>query len=127
VPYSAPAWPRSTNLRLLTVDFQPIDPRTDSPLKVVRGRKLELLVEDRQGRLPDDVTLVYRLPDEPVLREPLRHASLRDRTGTVHDVCLVSLPANRGPVWFRALGVTTKRCPNSKCASSCRRCWKRLS
>jgi hypothetical protein len=104
VPYSAPAWPRSTNLRLLTVDFQPIDPRTDSPLKVVRGRKLELLVEDRQGRLPDDVTLAYRLPDEPVLRETLRHASLRDRTGTVHDVCLVSLPADRGPVWFRALG-----------------------
>jgi hypothetical protein len=104
VPYSAPAWPRTTNLRMLTVDFQPIDPRTASPLQVIRGRKLELLVEDRQGRLPDDVLLEYRLPDEPALRETLRHASLRDRTGTVHDVCLISLPAERGPVRFRALG-----------------------
>lgn len=104
VPYSAPAWPRNTNLRMLTVDFQPIEARSDSPIKVVRGQKLELLVEDRHGRLPDEVTLEYRLPDEPALRETLRHASLRDRAGVVHDVCLVSLPADRGPVWFRALG-----------------------
>jgi hypothetical protein len=104
LPYSAPAWPRTTNLRLLTVDFQPIDATTDSPLKVVRGRKLELLVEDPHGRLPDEVMLEYRLPDEPAVRESLRHASLRDRAGNVRDVCLVSLPAERGPVRFRALG-----------------------
>ncbi|HEV7998246.1 MAG TPA: DUF4175 family protein, partial [Planctomycetaceae bacterium] len=104
LPYSASPWPRRTNLRYLTVDFVPIDLATDSPFKVVRGRKLDLLVEDRKGRLPDDVFLEYRLPDESELREPLRHASLRDATGTLHDVCLLSLPADRGPVWFRVVG-----------------------
>jgi hypothetical protein len=104
LPYSASSWPRRTNLHYLSVDFAPIDPETDAPFKVVRGRKLDLLVEDRKGRLPDDVFLEYRLPDGSSLREPLRHASLRDSAGAVHDVCLLSLPADRGPVWFRAFG-----------------------
>ena len=34
LPYSAPAWPRTTNLRLLTVDFRPIEANSDSPLKL---------------------------------------------------------------------------------------------
>ncbi|HET6328293.1 MAG TPA: DUF4175 family protein [Planctomycetaceae bacterium] len=104
LPYSASAWPRRTNLRYLSPEFAPIDPANDAPFKVVRGRKLDLLVEDRKGRLPDDVVLEYRLPDESEMREPLRHASLRDSTGTLHDVCLLSLPADRGPVWFRVVG-----------------------
>jgi hypothetical protein len=106
LPFSAPAWPRKTNLQLLTLDFQPLGaaPQNEVPLKVVRGRKLELLVEDSHGRLPDEVMLEYRLPDEPALHESLRHASLRDRQGKLHDVCLISLPADRGPVWFRAVG-----------------------
>jgi|GEM_PF-3317629 len=104
LPYSAGAWPRHTNLRYLTTEFAPLDPETASPFKIVRGRKLDLLVEDSKGRLPDDVFLEYRLPDDSDLREPLRHASLRDASGSLHDVCLLSLPADRGPVWFRALG-----------------------
>jgi hypothetical protein len=104
-PYSASAWPQRTNLRYLSVEFVPVEPATDSPFKVVRGRKLDLLVEDRKGRLPDEVFLEYRLPDdESELREPLRHASLRDPRGVQHDVCLLSLPADRGPVWFRVVG-----------------------
>ena len=110
-PYSAPAWPRTTNLRFLSLDFQPVDPRTDAPFKVIRGKQLELLVENREGRLPDEVELEYRLPDEPALRENLRHASLRDRKGTLHDVCLINLPAERGPVWFRATGGDDKTMP----------------
>ncbi len=104
LPYSAAPWPRRTNLRYLSVEFAPVEPATDSPFKIVRGRKLDLLVEDRKGRLPDDVFLEYRLPDESALREPLRHASLRDSAGALHDVCLLSLPADRGPVWFRVVG-----------------------
>jgi hypothetical protein len=104
LPFSASAWPRRTNLRYLSVDFAALDPANDSPFKIVRGRKLDLLVEDRKGRLPDDVFLEYRLPDDSMLREPLRHASLRDAAGALHDVCLLSLPADRGPVWFRVLG-----------------------
>jgi hypothetical protein len=104
MPYSASSWPRRTNLRYLSVQFAPVDPETDAPFKIVRGRKLDLLVEDRKSRLPDDVFLEYRLPDESALREPLRHASLRDAVGTLHDVCLLSLPADRGPVWFRVVG-----------------------
>jgi Bacterial Ig domain len=103
-PFSAPSWPRKTNLQLLTLNFQPVATPDGSPLKVVRGRKLELLVEDSHGRLPDEVLLEYRLPDEPALHETLRHASLRDGQGKLRDVCLVSLPADRGPVWFRAIG-----------------------
>ena len=104
MPYSASSWPRRTNLRYLSTVFAPVDPERDAPFKIVRGRKLDLLVEDGKGRLPDDVFLEYWLPDEPVLREPLRHASLRDGAGTLHDVCLLSLPADRGPVWFRVVG-----------------------
>jgi hypothetical protein len=104
LPYAAPAWPRRTNLRYLSPEFAPVDPANDSPFKVVRGRKLDLLVEDRKARLPDDVFLEYRLPDESEIREPLRHASLRDSSGILHDVCLLSLPADRGPVWFRVVG-----------------------
>jgi hypothetical protein len=103
-PFSAASWPRRTNLSYLSTDFAPVNPETDAPFKVVRGRKLDLLVEDRKGRLPDDVFLEYRLPDESSLREPLRHASLRDAAGNLHDVCLLSLPADRGPVWFRVVG-----------------------
>src|SRR5579885_354045 len=73
LPYSAGAWPRHTNLHYLTTEFAPLDPETDSPFKIVRGRKLDLLVEDAKGRLPDDVFLEYRLPDDSELREPLRH------------------------------------------------------
>jgi hypothetical protein len=104
LPFSPSAWPRTNNLRMLTVDFQPVTANADAPFKIVRGRKLELLVEDEHSRLPDNVVLEYRLPDEPALHETLRHASLRDRAGGVHDVCLISLPADRGPVWFRAMG-----------------------
>jgi hypothetical protein len=114
LPYSASPWPQRTNLRYLSLEFGPVDPENDSPFKVVRGRKLDLLVEDRHGRLPDDVFLEYRLPDESELREPLRHASLRDPSGVLHDVCLLSLPADRGPVWFRVVGGDDHSLPESE-------------
>ena len=106
VPYSAPAWPRQTSLRLLTADFRPIDPEADSPITVIRGQKLELLVEDRRGRaLPDDVSLEYRMSGEPAVKEALRHVSLTGRGQSKSgDYCVISLPAERGPVWFRASG-----------------------
>ncbi len=103
-PFSAPEWPRKNNLRLMSSDFRPLEIERGTVLKVVRGQKLELFVEDAGGRLPDRVDLEYQVADDPKVHEPLRHSALRDPSGAMHDVALLNLPAERGPIRFRAIG-----------------------
>jgi hypothetical protein len=103
LPFSHAAWPRQTDLRLLTLQFRPVSVE-EAPLKVVRGRPFELFVQNVKGRLPDDVELEYRMQKEPPVREPLRHIALRGGEGVVRDVCLLSLPSDRGLIRFRVTG-----------------------
>src|SRR5690349_1756139 len=68
-PFSAPAWPRQTNLRLLGDDFEPIEFDPAKPLQVARGDVLTLYAENSTGRLPSRVLLESRFDDQKVESE----------------------------------------------------------
>lgn len=103
-PFSAPAWPRKTNLRVLNADLEPLEFDAEDPLRIARGDTLKLFVENMAGRLPSKVNLEYRFADDKVVSEPLRGTTLRDRQGEARELAAGQLVAMKGPLWFRAVG-----------------------
>jgi hypothetical protein len=104
LPFSAPAWPKKTNLRLLTGDLVPIDFNDDRPLMIARGDTFRVLVENATGRLPSRVTLEYRLDDRKTVAETMRLKTADDSHGERHEIAEGQLVAVRGDVEFRAVG-----------------------
>lgn len=104
LPFSAPAWPRNTNLRLLNAELQPIDIESGDPLRVSRGEQLKLFVENLTGRLPSKVVLEYRLPGERAVSEVLRSNTLRDPQGGNRELAAGQVLASKGPIQLRASG-----------------------
>ncbi len=104
LPFSAEAWPRRTNLRLLTEQFAPVEFPTDEPFRVVRGRPVEYFVDDADGRLPKDVRLVLQIGNEEPVWETLRQTTLRDEQGATHEVYAVKIPTAEGSLRFRVVG-----------------------
>ena len=103
-PFSAPSWPRKTDLRVLNAELEPIEFDADDPIRIARGDTLKLFVENAAGRLPSKVHLEYRFADAKVVSEPLRATTLRDRHGEARELASGQLVANKGPLWFRAVG-----------------------
>lgn len=110
-PLTAPAWPQKTMLRLLRDDFAPLGGDPSATLRLVRGDRLRLFVENTRGSLPDDAAIVYRFADDEVVSKPLRTSTLRDNTDRLREVGAAELVVTQGPVAFRAVGGDDSRMP----------------
>lgn len=104
-PFSAPAWPRQTNLRLLNAEMQPLQHDEQDPLQIARGDTLKLFAENTSGRLPSRVTLQYRTAnDEKIVSEAMRPTTLNDADGQPRELAVGQLPTLKGEMFFRAVG-----------------------
>lgn len=104
LPFSAAAWPKTTNLRLLSAELVPLEFDADRPLTIARGDTLKIMAENVTGRLPSRVTLEYRLADQKTSVEAMRPTTVNDSTGARREVAVGQLVAVRGDVMFRAVG-----------------------
>lgn len=104
LPFSDTTWPKTTSLRLLDTNLQPLELDGDSPLRVADGTSLQLYVEDTQGRLPADVRLESRRRDQRPLSQQLRQTTLRDDAGQPHEVCVIAIDSVTESLEFRAVG-----------------------
>ncbi|HUG94319.1 MAG TPA: hypothetical protein VML55_26045, partial [Planctomycetaceae bacterium] len=99
-PFSAPPWPKKTELAFFTPEFEPL-PRS---LRLARGETLEVFVENVRGELPADLTMDYRFGEEEHVRERLRQTGRRDSQGRARPVAVATFVVEKGPVRFRAVG-----------------------
>lgn len=103
-PFAGIDWPKTTDLRLMTDDFDRISYGDPDPIRLARGDVLTLYVENVKGPLPDDLHMEYLFADEEVVRDRLRKVSRRDAQGRMREVGVARVVATRGPMWFRAVG-----------------------
>lgn len=103
LPFSAPAWPRQTNLRLLDGDLVPLEAGNE-PLTVVRGEIVKLFAENETGRLPERVLLEFLGDDGKVSSEAMRPMTITGSDGTSRELAVGQLPATQGEFQFRAVG-----------------------
>jgi len=104
LPFSATQWPRTTALRVLDADLQPLGPASSAKMRIARGDSLELYVEDVNGTLPDEVWLQYRREDERPNSIVLRRTTLRDEEGRAREVCVGAIESVAESLKFRAVG-----------------------
>lgn len=110
-PFSAPAWPKQTNLRFLNSELVPIKFNPQEPLHIARGDTLKLMAENTSGRLPSRVALEYRLADRKVVSEVMRPTTINDARGQRREVALGQLLAVKGEIEFRAVGGDDEQMP----------------
>ncbi len=103
-PFSGPAWPRQTNLRLLREDLAPLEFDSDNSLSVARGDTFKVLVENAAGHLPSRVMLEHRLADRKIVSETMRPTTMNDAKGAQREVGVGQLPQAKGDVEFRVVG-----------------------
>lgn len=104
-PWANYPWPRVTALRIINASGKALPTEAGAELRSVRGSLLEFSVENARGKLPDEVWLETRMEGQPQpVRELLRRSSRNEGNGKPRPVALLSLPATRGPVEFRAVG-----------------------
>ncbi len=103
-PFSTVPWPRDVELRFVTSELKPLSASTGGALTVVQGKTLELFVENQRGKLPDDLTLIYRTADGKVLTEPMRQTTLWDTNERPRDIGGANLHVTSGPLFFWAKG-----------------------
>lgn len=103
LPFSAPAWPRQTTLRLLNADLEPLGDPGDE-LQIARGDLLKLFAENQSGSLPSKVTLEYRSSEARVLTEPMRPMTVGGGDNPTREVAVGQVPAVKGEMQFRAVG-----------------------
>lgn len=112
LPFAAPAWPRSVNLRVLTTEWQPLESSPDDIPRIALGEEYRVYIENQTGRLPQRVMLETRTEAGAApSREPLRVVSLRDGEGQLRDVAAVTLRANTPGIWFRAVAGDDEEMP----------------
>lgn len=103
-PFSGPAWPRQTRLRLLREDLTPLEFAADNSLSVSRGDGLKVLAENAAGHLPSRVTLEHRLADRKVVSDSMRPTTMNDGKGEQREVGVGQLPQVNGELEFRVVG-----------------------
>lgn len=104
LPFSAPAWPRQVNLRLLNADLTPLEYDADRPLHIARGDTFRVFAENTSGHLPSRVTLEYRFSGQKVVAEAMRPTTAADGQAQRREVAVGQLLSVRGEVEFRAVG-----------------------
>ncbi|HEY2251105.1 MAG TPA: hypothetical protein VGH74_08595, partial [Planctomycetaceae bacterium] len=113
-PFSGPAWPRKTSLRLLREDLTPLEFDVDDALSVARGETFKVLAENAAGHLPTRVTLEYRLADRKVVSETMRPTTMsatarnatarNDSAEAQREIAVGQLPSVKGEFDFRVTG-----------------------
>lgn len=105
-PWQATPWPRSVVLNLTRANGQPLEWNPREGLRIVRGDKLELRVENQRGPLPPDLALEIRQPGQQIAeRFPIRLAAPRSPSGGgSSDSAPVDIVADRDGFEFRVIG-----------------------
>lgn len=80
LPLAEHPWPRSTNLRWLDLDLQPLSAPALTR-RVAAGEPLNLYLDDVQGSIPDDITLDHQLPNGSRARLSVRRVMLQTGHG----------------------------------------------
>lgn len=103
-PFSSIPWPREVELRFVDKDLRPLEASMESGLTVVQGETLELYIENQNGALPPDLTLIHRRANGKVIREPMRQSTLWNAEGQAREIGGASLHVTSGPLFFWARG-----------------------
>ncbi len=105
-PWGRTPWPQSTVLRLSYPDGRPLEWSPRDAIRIVRGEKLELRVENLRGGLPSDLTLQLREPGQEVPeRIPLRRTMRSTGANSVAmELAPFELTAGSDAVEFRVVG-----------------------
>ncbi|WP_166824264.1 hypothetical protein [Thalassoroseus pseudoceratinae] len=119
-PFAERPWPKKTRLVILDQQFQPIGTQIE-PLRIARGDRLDLYIENERGDLPDDVKLLIRT-DAPTTSSPkttdgtdpettagvrtetVRKVTRQDDRGDARPVGVSQLRPLEEQLWFRAVG-----------------------
>ncbi len=121
-PFANRPWPKTTELQLVDEDLKPLKHDPAEPMRLARGETLEIYVKDLKGQLPDDVRMEYKFGKGEVIAETLRRTTLRDAAGDAAEVCVASLVAMKGPMFFRGSAGTITKCLGTGW-TSCRPLW----
>lgn len=105
-PWQVTPWPRSVVLNLTRANGQPLEWNPRDGLRIVRGDKLELRVENQRGPLPYDLALEIRQPGQQIAeRFPIKIPPQRNPSGGASaDSAPVDIVADRDEFEFRVTG-----------------------
>ncbi|OYW14846.1 MAG: hypothetical protein B7Z55_15415, partial [Planctomycetales bacterium 12-60-4] len=112
-PWGHTPWPQTTVLRLSYPDGRPLEWSPRDAIRIVRGEKLELRVENIRGSLPPDLTLQLREPGQEFPEQvPLRR-SVRNQEGPEagSEFAPLELTATSDAVEFRVIGGDDRSLP----------------
>jgi hypothetical protein len=102
-PFSATAWPKKTQLRIVDSRWKPFDAERPK-LQIAAGKRLDLYIENATGELPSDAMLEYQVGEGDVIAERPHRSQLTDLSGVERDLGLAGITVTGGPLWFRAVG-----------------------
>lgn len=101
-PWTTAPWPKQTQLRFL--DAEGVEKDWQAHPLISRGEPLELLVDNRRGRLPEKVWLEWKTEESGIVqREPFRRTTLLigDRP---REAALATVMPLKPQLWVRAVG-----------------------
>lgn len=101
LPWSDISYPRTTQLRLLGEDRQPLGPNR---VRTARGREFVVYVENALGPLPPDARLELQSSSGAVEQRPLRAARIRGTTGQTREIGVDAFVVRGEQLRLRAVG-----------------------
>jgi len=109
LPFSAPDWPQTVELRLLDENLVPIETGPQNPYQVVEGQTLRFFVENRKGVPPEDLRIEYQSAPKQqapgkLHSEPLRIVSVPDQSTKNRDLGTGSLSITSKTLRLRVVG-----------------------
>ncbi|MCY2964845.1 MAG: hypothetical protein NT069_14610 [Planctomycetota bacterium] len=106
LPFSAPAWPRAVELRLLDAEGEPLSADLAADLQVPRGEVFRFHAENTRGALPPRVMLETRpaKTNGPVTQESLRPVNVASAAGKFRELALGQIQAPKSVIEFRVIG-----------------------
>lgn len=109
LPFSAPDWPQTVELRILDENLVPIETGPKNPYQIVEGQSFRFFVENRKGTPPEDLKIEYRInqgrqTQGTLYSEPLRIVSVPDQTTKDRDLGTGSLVVNNKTLKLRVSG-----------------------
>ncbi|MBA3316020.1 MAG: hypothetical protein H0T47_22365 [Planctomycetaceae bacterium] len=107
MPLAAVEWPRTVELHLVMESGAAIGPK----IQIGRGQTLRFHVRNRNGDVPNDLTMQVIGPDGGRRSEPVPIADEASSDGIEPEVGVGSLLAAEGPLRFRVVGGDHRNMP----------------